>query len=93
MERVKCAIWRRGADIVREMHNSRSVCLSSDRTRTISYITESGIVRGRSWTRQIVSDAWESMIADAKLAAEDQPRILVKEPLEVECQKNSTSGL
>ena len=31
-----------------------------DRTRTISYITRSGIVRGKSWTRQILSDAWES---------------------------------
>ena len=31
-----------------------------DRTRTISHITKSGIVRGRSWTRQILSDAWES---------------------------------
>ena len=28
-----------------------------DRTRTISYITKSGIVRGKSWTRQILSDA------------------------------------
>ena len=36
------------------------VCLH-DRTRTISYITQSGIVRGRSWTRQILSDAWESI--------------------------------
>ena len=31
-----------------------------DRTRTILHITE-GIVRGRSWTRQILSDAWESV--------------------------------
>ena len=46
-----------------------------------------GIVRGRSWTRQILSDAWESMIAETKLAKEDQPRMLIKEPLEVECRK------
>ena len=59
-----------------------------DRTRTIPYITKSGIVRGRSWTRQILSDAWESMIAETKLAEEDQPRMLVKVPLEVECRKN-----
>ena len=56
-----------------------------DRTRTISCITKSGIVRGRSWTRQILSDAWESMIAETKLA--DQPRMLIKELLEVECRK------
>ena len=31
-----------------------------DRTRTSSHITKSGIVRGKSWTRQILSDAWES---------------------------------
>ena len=31
-----------------------------DRTRTISYITKNGIVRSKSWTRQIFSDAWES---------------------------------
>ena len=58
-----------------------------DRSRTISYITQSGIVRGRSWTRQILSDAWESMITDTKLATEDQPRVLIREPLEVECRK------
>ena len=68
-----------------------------DRTRTISYITKSGIVQDRSWIRQILSDAWESMIEEAKLAIEDQPRMLVNEPLEIECRKlsveNSTSGL
>ena len=31
-----------------------------DQMRTISYITKSGIVRDKSWTRQILSDAWES---------------------------------
>ena len=31
-----------------------------DRTRTISYVTKSGIVRGKSWTIHILSDAWES---------------------------------
>ena len=62
------------------------------------------IVRRRSWTPQILSDAWEStdwehlfdnplhtVIAEAKLAIEDQTRMLVKEPLEVECRQNSTS--
>ena len=29
-----------------------------DRTRTIVHLTRSGIVLGRSWTRQILSDAW-----------------------------------
>ena len=29
-----------------------------DRTRTIVHVTRSGIVRSRSWTRQILSDAW-----------------------------------
>ena len=32
-----------------------------DRTRTSVHITWSGNVRGKSWTRQILSDAWESM--------------------------------
>ena len=58
-----------------------------DRSRTISYITQSGIVRGRSWTRQILSDAWESMIREIKLTIEDQPRMLIREPLDVECRK------
>ena len=31
-----------------------------DRTRAISYITKSGIVRGKNWTKQTLSDAWES---------------------------------
>ena len=35
----------------------------------------------------MLSDAWESMIPETKLAIEDQPRMLVKEPLEVECRK------
>ena len=30
-----------------------------DRTRTIVHLTRCGIVRRRSWTRQILSDAWE----------------------------------
>ena len=30
-----------------------------DRTKTISYIAKCGLVRGKSWTRQILSDAWE----------------------------------
>ena len=63
-----------------------SVC-HYDRTRTIVHHTGSGIVRCRSWTRQILSDAWGSMIAETKLATEDQPRKLVKELLEVECRK------
>ena len=58
-----------------------------DRTRTIVHLTWSGIVRGRSWARHISNDAWGSMIAETKLATEDQPRMLVKEPLEVECGK------
>ena len=31
-----------------------------DRTGTISYMTKSGIVRGKSRTKQTLSDAWES---------------------------------
>ena len=58
-----------------------------DRTGAVLCTTKNGIVRGRSWTRQILSDAWESMIAETKLAIEDQPRVLIKEPLEVECRK------
>ena len=38
---------------------------------------------------EILSDAWGSMIAETKLATEDQPRMLVKEPLAVECRKNT----
>ena len=33
-----------------------------DRTRAISYIIKSGIVRGKSQTRQTLNDAWESTI-------------------------------
>ena len=74
-----------------------------DRTRAISHITKSGIVQGKSWARQTLSDAWEStsweslfdnpfrtVITETKLAIEDQPRMWVKEPLEVEC-RNSAS--
>ena len=35
-----------------------------DRTRAISYIIKSGIVRGKSRTRQTLSDAWESTIRE-----------------------------
>ena len=31
-----------------------------DRTRAVLYITKNGVVRGKSWTRQTLSDAWES---------------------------------
>ena len=32
-----------------------------DRTRAALCITKNGVVRGKSWTRQTLSDAWESM--------------------------------
>ena len=31
-----------------------------DRTGAVSCITKNGVVRGKSWTRQTLSDAWES---------------------------------
>ena len=31
-----------------------------DRTRAVLCITKNGVVRGKSWTRQTLSDAWES---------------------------------
>ena len=31
-----------------------------DRTRAVFCITKNGVVRGKSWTRQTLSDAWES---------------------------------
>ena len=31
-----------------------------DRTGAVLCITKSGVVRGKSWTRQTLSDAWES---------------------------------
>ena len=33
-----------------------------DRTRAVSYITESGVVRVKSRTRQTLRDAWESTV-------------------------------
>ena len=92
MERVHCAIGEEElTSFVKRIIQGVYVC-HYDRTRTI--------VRRRSWTRQILSDASEStdwehlfgnpmhtVIAETKLAMEDQPRMLVKEPLEVECRK------
>ena len=31
-----------------------------DRTGTVLCITKNGVARGKSWTRQTLSDAWES---------------------------------
>ena len=31
-----------------------------DRTGAVVSITKNGVVRGKSWTRQTLSDAWES---------------------------------
>ena len=31
-----------------------------DRTRAVLCITKNGVVRGKTWTRQTLSDAWES---------------------------------
>ena len=100
MERVHCAIGEEElTSFVKRIIQGVYVC-HYDRTRTIVHLTRCGIVRRRSWTRQILSDAWEStdwehlfdnpmhtLIAETKLAMEDQPRMLVKEPLEVECRK------
>ena len=63
------------------------VCQYCYQTRTISYISPRVELYDRSWARQILSDAWVSMIAETKLAIEDQPRTLIKESLEVECRK------
>ena len=57
-EELKSSVKRRIEEVF--------VC-HQDRTRITLYITKSGIVRGRSWTRQILSDAGESMIAETKL--------------------------
>ena len=62
METVNGAIWRRGADLIREMHNARILVGHCDRTRAISHIVKSGIVRGKSRTRQTLCDAWESTV-------------------------------
>ena len=35
-----------------------------DRTRAIPFIIKSGIVRGKSRTRQTLSDAWEATIRE-----------------------------
>ena len=31
-----------------------------DRTGAVLYVTKNGVVRGKSWTRRTLSDAWES---------------------------------
>ena len=36
-----------------------------DRTRAVLCITKNGVVRGKSWTRQTLSDGWESTNWDA----------------------------
>ena len=64
METVDGAIWRRGADIICEMHNQGISVDHHDRARAISYITKSGTVQGKSWTNQTLSDAWESTIRE-----------------------------
>ena len=70
-----------------------------DRKRTISHITKSGIVQGKSRTRKILSDAWEwtswessfdnplrTVIAETKLAIEDQPKIVAEKSPEADCE-------
>ena len=51
---------------VKRIIQGRFVC-DHDRARAISYITKSGIVRGKSRTKQTLSDAWESTTCLATL--------------------------
>ena len=46
------------------MHDSRMFVGHKDRKKTISYNAKNGGLRGKSWTRQTVSDAFESTIKE-----------------------------
>ena len=53
MEKANGAIWRES--LVREVFVGHH-----DRTGAVLYLTKNGVVRGKSWTRHTLSDAWES---------------------------------
>ena len=66
MEKVSGAILQEEViSFVKRMIPGVFVC-HNDRTRKNVHLTRSGTVRGRSRTRQTLSDAWESMIAEIK---------------------------
>ena len=53
--------WRRRCQFFCKPHHSRNLFVGHrDRTGAVFCITKSGVVRGKSWTRQTISDAWES---------------------------------
>ena len=52
--------WRRRCQFFCKSHDSRNLVGHHDRTGAVLCITKNGVVRGKSWTRQTLSDAWES---------------------------------
>ena len=54
--------WRRRYQLMQETKSSRNLCRSSGSNESNSvYLAKSGGVRGHSWIRQALSDAWEPM--------------------------------
>ena len=69
MEEANGAIWREswfrkiGEDCVSSFASRMTQGIFAghhDRTGAVVCITKNGVVRGKSWTRQTLSDAWES---------------------------------
>ena len=55
--------WRnleRKFGFVKVEHDSRIFGGHHDRTAAVLCITKNGVVRGKSWTRQTLTDVWES---------------------------------
>ena len=52
-----CKNWRRRCQFFCKSHDSRNLL---GRTGAVLCIIKNGVVRGKSWSRQTLSDAWES---------------------------------
>ena len=59
-ESLVSSFWRRRYHFICKCHDSRNLVGHHDRTEAVLRITKDGVVRGKSWTRQTLSDAWES---------------------------------
>ena len=52
--------WRRRCQFLASRMTQGIFVGHHDRTGAVLYNTKNGVVRGKSWTRQTLSDAWES---------------------------------
>ena len=78
-----------GEDVVSSFaraHDLRILCLSSLSNRCSLCITKNGVVRGKSWTRQTLGDAWDTLANGGSRIEVDKESQLTTKEGDIHCQ-------